>query len=82
MPENRLIVINLSQDSDPPRTAFILLTSMEVEDLLKQIRQIISDNFDVIPHDLGDRLREYGEVFTEWEGVLLNADIIPAESKH
>ncbi|MDD5711540.1 MAG: hypothetical protein PHY31_02145 [Smithellaceae bacterium] len=74
----KLIVVNLGRKEARPETAFIMVTSLDVEDIVSKINYIVTTNLDVIPEDLHERMRAYGLVFTEWDGLMLNAEALNA----
>lgn len=73
----RLIVINLSTNVQPAHTALILLSSYSSKEVQDEVEKIVKANGNVIPSNLPQLLQKFGEVFTEWEGILI--DFEPAK---
>ena len=73
----RLIVINLSTNVQPTHTALILLSSYNSKEVQDEVEKLVKANGNVIPSNLPQLLQKFGEVFTEWEGILI--DFPPAK---
>ena len=71
----RPVVINLSTNSQPAQTALILFSSYSQKEIQEEIEKIIKDHAYVIPSELPRYLQKFGEIFTEWDGVLI--DVVP-----
>lgn len=74
LPPKRPIVINLSTNVQPAHTALILFTSYNSKEIMEEVQAVIKANNGIIPSNLPILLQKYGEVFTEWEGILIDVE--------
>jgi hypothetical protein len=74
LPPKRPIVINLATNVQPAHTALILFTSFDGKEIQDEVEKLVKANNNVIPSDLPYRLQRFGDVFTEWEGILIDVE--------
>ncbi len=70
----RPVVINLSTKVQPTHTALIIFTSSDSREIQAEVERLVKSNNNIIPGDLPRHLEKFGEVFTEWEGILIDVE--------
>ncbi len=70
----RPVVINLSTKVQPTHTALIIFTSANGREIQAEVERVVKANNNIIPGDLPRFLEKFGEVFTEWEGILIDVE--------
>lgn len=73
----RPIVINLATNVQPAHTALILFTSHNSKDIQEEVEKILKANNNFVPSNFPRLLQAFGDVFTEWEGILI--DVMPTK---